>query len=287
MLDAPIRRHGLVIGVLRMEHVGPARTWTTEEQTFAASLAAMATLTLEAVDRRLAQEALEHHVRERTEDVRRMTAHLQIIIEESPLAMIELDQVGRVTTWNAADDPRFRRGDGPGHPVTHFRTLLYDQGRRQGHRPGPGDGVRDRQTKSGLHLRRQYPGQRHDLRPALSVDRNARSHPRTGPGFSTPQRLGDNPADRRPAGRPLLLINVLSKYGYRLLQVSNGPTFVCSLCPGMPRGRSCLRFSPSPAPASFRNRSCPPSWPRSYATCSIPPRKPTPPARQRDVTGIS
>ena len=68
----------------------------------AASLAAMATLTLEASDRRQAQEALEQHVRERTGELRRTTAHLQTIIEESPLAMIELDQAGLVTTWNAA-----------------------------------------------------------------------------------------------------------------------------------------------------------------------------------------
>lgn len=102
MLDAPIRRHGRVVGVLCLEHVGPARVWTTEEQTFAASLAAMATLTLEASDRRQAQEALEQHIRERTSELRRTTVHLQTIIEESPLAMIELDQAGLVTTWNAA-----------------------------------------------------------------------------------------------------------------------------------------------------------------------------------------
>ncbi len=102
MLDAPIRRHGRVIGVLCLEHVGPAKTWTSEEEAFAASLAAMATLTLEAADRRQAQEALEQHVRERTGELRRMTAHLQTIIEESPLAMIELDHTGHVTTWNAA-----------------------------------------------------------------------------------------------------------------------------------------------------------------------------------------
>jgi two-component system cell cycle sensor histidine kinase/response regulator CckA len=60
------------------------------------------TLTLEASDRRQAQEALEQHVRERTGELRRTTAHLQTIIEESPLAMIELDQAGLVTTWNAA-----------------------------------------------------------------------------------------------------------------------------------------------------------------------------------------
>ena len=102
MLDAPIRRHGRVVGVLCLEHVGLPKTWTSEEEAFAASLAAMATLTLEAADRRQAQEALEQHVRERTGELRRMTAHLQTIIEESPLAMIELDQTGRVTTWNAA-----------------------------------------------------------------------------------------------------------------------------------------------------------------------------------------
>jgi PAS domain S-box-containing protein len=102
LLTAPIRRHGRVIGVLCIEHVDQTRAWTAEEQTFAASLAAMATLTLEAADRRSSQEALEHHVRERSEDLRRTTAHLQTIIEESPLAMIELDHIGRVTTWNAA-----------------------------------------------------------------------------------------------------------------------------------------------------------------------------------------
>lgn len=102
MLDAPIRRHGRVVGVLCLEHIGPPKTWTSEEEAFAASLAAMATLTLEAADRRQAQEALEQHVRERTGELRRMTAHLQTIIEESPLAMIELDQTGHVTTWNAA-----------------------------------------------------------------------------------------------------------------------------------------------------------------------------------------
>jgi len=102
VLDAPIRRHGRVIGILCIEHVGSTRTWAPEEQTFAGSLAAMATLTLEASDRREAQEALEHHVRERTDELRRTTGHLETIIEESPLAMIELDQTGLITTWNAA-----------------------------------------------------------------------------------------------------------------------------------------------------------------------------------------
>jgi two-component system cell cycle sensor histidine kinase/response regulator CckA len=103
VLDAPIRRHGRVIGDLmhRARRLRP-ESWAPEEQTFAGSLAAMATLTLEASDRRQAQEALEHHVRERTDELRRTTGHLETIIEESPLAMIELDQTGLITTWNAA-----------------------------------------------------------------------------------------------------------------------------------------------------------------------------------------
>ncbi|KXK01722.1 MAG: putative hybrid sensor histidine kinase [Nitrospira sp. OLB3] len=102
LLGAPIRRHGRVIGVLSLEHIGTTRVWSTEERTFAASLAAIATLTLEATDRRRAQESLEQHLRERSTELRRTTAHLETIIEESPLAIIELDHVGHVTTWNAA-----------------------------------------------------------------------------------------------------------------------------------------------------------------------------------------
>ena len=118
MLDAPIRRQGRVIGVLCIEHLGPPKMWTDEEQTFAGSLAAMATLTLEAADRRQAQEALEQHVRERTSELRRTTTHLQTIIEESPLAIIELDEEGRVTAWNAAADSAVRLDQGRGAGAT-------------------------------------------------------------------------------------------------------------------------------------------------------------------------
>jgi PAS domain S-box-containing protein len=58
MLDAPIRRRGLTIGVLCHEHVGGPRTWTTEEIYFSSSLATFMTLILEAHQRREAEQAL-------------------------------------------------------------------------------------------------------------------------------------------------------------------------------------------------------------------------------------
>jgi GAF domain-containing protein len=51
MLDAPIRRHGGVAGVVCLEHIGEPRTWNYEEQNFAGSIADMVALTLEHFNR--------------------------------------------------------------------------------------------------------------------------------------------------------------------------------------------------------------------------------------------
>jgi diguanylate cyclase (GGDEF)-like protein len=58
MLEATIRRKGETIGVVCHEHVGPSRTWTLDEQHFAASVADVVTLMLEAHER----EALLKHI---------------------------------------------------------------------------------------------------------------------------------------------------------------------------------------------------------------------------------
>ena len=50
MLDAPIRVHGRMAGVVCHEHVGGAREWSPEEQGFAASIADLAAFALEAVE---------------------------------------------------------------------------------------------------------------------------------------------------------------------------------------------------------------------------------------------
>ncbi|TKB81323.1 MAG: response regulator [Nitrospira sp.] len=58
MLDVPIWAKGKMVGVICHEHIGPARTWTAEEQQFATSVANTVSLVLEAADRRKAEQAL-------------------------------------------------------------------------------------------------------------------------------------------------------------------------------------------------------------------------------------
>jgi PAS domain S-box-containing protein len=55
MLNAPLRLRGVVVGVFCNEHVEP-RTWSQEEQSFAVSLASLVSLSLEAHERKRAEE---------------------------------------------------------------------------------------------------------------------------------------------------------------------------------------------------------------------------------------
>ena len=57
-LDAPIRLGGQTVGVICIEQMGTARNWTVEEQNFAASLADLVSLAIEASDRDRTQTAL-------------------------------------------------------------------------------------------------------------------------------------------------------------------------------------------------------------------------------------
>jgi PAS domain S-box-containing protein len=59
MMDVPIRLHGRIIGVLCHEHIGQSREWTNSEQDFAASVADMISLKLEAAERTKAEQALD------------------------------------------------------------------------------------------------------------------------------------------------------------------------------------------------------------------------------------
>lgn len=76
MLDAPIRFEGKLWGVVCHEQVGPHRTWTTEEQTFGASMADFTARVLSSERQAAAQKALkelnanlEHLVEARTADL--------------------------------------------------------------------------------------------------------------------------------------------------------------------------------------------------------------------------
>ena len=84
MLEAPIRRMGRPVGVLCSEHVGPARTFSQEEQNFAAAVADMVSRTLDAADRRRAEEALaranaelEEHAARLEDEVAARTCQLE------------------------------------------------------------------------------------------------------------------------------------------------------------------------------------------------------------------
>ena len=72
MLDAPIHVGGHVDGVLCSEHVGPLRLWTGDEKTFAAAVANVVSLSLEATERRKAEEAVKE-IQRRFEIVARAT----------------------------------------------------------------------------------------------------------------------------------------------------------------------------------------------------------------------
>ncbi|MBW4678955.1 MAG: PAS domain S-box protein [Microcoleus vaginatus WJT46-NPBG5] len=62
MLDVPIRVGGRTVGVLCHEHIGTARRWALEEQNFANYLAYMASLAMEARDRKRAEEERQKFV---------------------------------------------------------------------------------------------------------------------------------------------------------------------------------------------------------------------------------
>lgn len=58
MLDAPIRVGGRMIGVLCNEHIGPARTWSADEEQFAGSIADFVALAMESQKRKESEEQL-------------------------------------------------------------------------------------------------------------------------------------------------------------------------------------------------------------------------------------
>ncbi len=80
LMDVPIRLHGKTYGVLSHEHVGSPREWSLEEQDFAASLADMIALQMEADHRRKAERALasvNEHLAETVRELRRSNKELQ------------------------------------------------------------------------------------------------------------------------------------------------------------------------------------------------------------------
>jgi diguanylate cyclase (GGDEF)-like protein/PAS domain S-box-containing protein len=91
MMDAPIRLHGTLVGVVRHEHTGDLREWPLEDQEFASSVADLAVISLEAAERRRAEESLRE---ERT--------FTDAVLDSTDLIMVVLDAGGRVVRFNRA-----------------------------------------------------------------------------------------------------------------------------------------------------------------------------------------
>jgi len=110
MLDAPLRSGGEVVGIICHEHVGAPRTWSTEEQSLAGSLADFASLVLETVERREAEGA-----------ARRSEKLTRAIIAHALDAIVIVDERGVITDWN----PRAESIFGWTHDEAIGKTL-YD-----------------------------------------------------------------------------------------------------------------------------------------------------------------
>lgn len=71
LMNVPIRRQGRLVGVVAFEHVGPARSWSLEEQNFVTTVADMVTIALETQERVRA----EQEVRQSEERFRAMVQY--------------------------------------------------------------------------------------------------------------------------------------------------------------------------------------------------------------------
>ncbi|MBI2485738.1 MAG: PAS domain S-box protein [Deltaproteobacteria bacterium] len=104
MMDVPIRLRGEVIGIVCHEHIGQPRVWELEEQDFAASIADMVSLVLEASERNRAEEALrrtrdelEIKVIERTSELVKANEKLEDGINERKRVEDELRILNSIT----------------------------------------------------------------------------------------------------------------------------------------------------------------------------------------------
>jgi diguanylate cyclase (GGDEF)-like protein/PAS domain S-box-containing protein len=61
LLDAPVRHTGRMVGVVCHESVGKQRTWTTDEENFAASMADLVAMALDGCERKRAEDQLRYH----------------------------------------------------------------------------------------------------------------------------------------------------------------------------------------------------------------------------------
>ena len=110
-LETPIRRLGQVVALLRIEHEGEPREWTSDEEHFASSIADLVATAIDTADRRQAQEALRHRAdfeklisRISTRFVSIQAGELDATIEESLAAIGTFIGAERAHVWLFAAD---------------------------------------------------------------------------------------------------------------------------------------------------------------------------------------
>ncbi len=91
MMDAPIRLRGNLVGVVCHEHVGAPREWPLEDQECASSVADLAAITVQAVERRKAEERL-----------REERSFTDAVLDSTDMLMVVLDPGGRIVRFNRA-----------------------------------------------------------------------------------------------------------------------------------------------------------------------------------------
>jgi PAS domain S-box-containing protein len=124
MLDAPVRARGTSIGIVCLEHKGPARVWTPEEQLFAGSLADLASLALESSERRQAEQALQHsEIRTRA------------ILAKALDAIVTIDEHSRIVDWNPQAEIVFGWSSDEAIGKTLYDTVIPPE-RQEQHREG-------------------------------------------------------------------------------------------------------------------------------------------------------
>jgi formate hydrogenlyase transcriptional activator len=89
LLDAPVWKGGKMIGLVCHEHVGPSRTWTNEDQNFAASIADFISLAFESRDRKQIEAELEE-------------SHSLLIatLESTADGILVVDREGKIIRFN-------------------------------------------------------------------------------------------------------------------------------------------------------------------------------------------
>jgi PAS domain S-box-containing protein len=96
MLDVPLRGEVEATGVLCIEHVGSARTWTVDEQNFAVSTANL-----------IAVAIADERRREALVQVAESDARAHMILDTAHDAFIAMDADSRIVAWNAQAERTF------------------------------------------------------------------------------------------------------------------------------------------------------------------------------------